>query len=502
MATGSSLIKGVRRTGGRNKSQLEWSSTDSNINFSSKKGSNQGDSDSDFTSFTSSMHGSTSSATSSIDRYSSGMEGRTQRKKTLDKSNSKKRWSFRLSKRSPQSPSLSLPDDRSATTHHPSPVKVSDASPVQKPVLKISRSGSLRSLKIVRSKSKSSSESKGLTADDLRSNRATFSSTLKDSKFPEQVEPQVGIKESEQILPVAQLCPYQHCSLHGHHHHHEPPVKRFSFLKRRSSKDQKGITPKTPATIDKPSGKKPEVKPNPASDDLSGTEKGNPDGWSHIKKAILLRRFITELEKVKNFDPNKNTLLPSMPTSEAETVSLRPQTVVDKKNSDNWMLDYALQKLLCDGDDEQEVKDENLNTEFSSRDADILIRQSVKEILLPEVQEDASLEGKEVSGGESQKQEIPKNWNKLKTLRRSIKDLESSRKLIKQETPRKSVFQKEEEGEQVDLRRQMSRQKTKAEQWMIDYAVQHIVTKLTPARKKRVSMLVEAFEAVIPLPET
>ncbi|KAI3782628.1 hypothetical protein L2E82_12681 [Cichorium intybus] len=781
MATGSSLIKGVRRTGGRNKSQLEWSSTDSNINFSSKKGSNQGDSDSDFTSFTSSMHGSTSSATSSIDRYSSGMEGRTQRKKTLDKSNSKKRWSFRLSKRSPQSPSLSLPDDRSATTNHPSPVKVSDASPVQKPVLKISRSGSLRSLKIVRSKSKSSSESKGLTAEDLRSNRATFSSTLKDSKFPEQVEPQVGVKESEQILPVAQLCPYQHCSLHGHHHHHEPPVKRFSFLKRRSSKDQKGITPKNPATIDKPSGKKTEVKvtkkgsnegskgkknekaigkdadfsiefytktksehvlesssgldeadladimfgvngnhqnevqnhqmddqgtsfiksdgfadvkgkkqssingsqmnmwrliqrhmvsdlvansgseldqqvdkekqscfldaddssetrgfdsddafnlknenrkkfviksvreaiekillpevpdnqlttsevileqkePNPESNDLSGTEKGNPDGWSHIKKAILLRRFITELEKVKNFDPNKNTLLPLVPTSEAETVSLRPQTVVDKKNSDNWMLDYALQKvvselspsqkrkvallvkafesvapklddvkessladekrveefdqktnskidsvtksekekyikmwhmicqhvvsditskvgseLLGDGDDEQEVKDENLNTEFSSRDADILIRQSVNEILLPEVQEDASLETKEVDGGESQKQEIPKNWNKLKTLRRSIKDLESSRKLIKQETPRKSVFQKEEEGEQVDLRRQMSRQKTKAEQWMIDYAVQHIVTKLTPARKKRVSMLVEAFEAVIPLPET
>lgn len=791
MATGSSLIKGVRRTGGRNKSQLDWSSTNSNINFSSGKGSNQGDSDSDFTSFTSSMHGSTSSATSSIDRYSSGMEGRTQRKKTLDKSNSKKRWSFRPSKRSPQSPSLSLPDDRSANTHHPSPVKVSDASPVQKPVLKISRSGSLRSLKIVRSKSKSSSESKGLTAEDLRSNRATFSSTLKDSKFPEQVEPQVGIKESEQILPVAQLCPYQHCSLHGHHHHHEPPVKRFSFLKRRSSKDQKGITPKTPATIDKPSGrsgKKPEVKvtkkgsnedskgkknekairkdadfsiefysktksehvlesssglddadladimfgvngnnqnevqnpqmddqdtsiinidkrnensdgladvkakkqgsingsqmnmwrliqrhmvsdlvaesgseldqqvvnekqsctidandssetrgfdsddalnpknenrnnfvinsvreaiekillpevpdnrlttsevileqkePNPESNDLSVTEKGNPDDWSHIKKAILLRRFITELEKVKNFDPNKNTLLPLVPTSEAETVSLRPQTVVDKKNSDNWMLDYALQKvvselspsqkrkvallvkafesvapklddvkessladekgveefdqktnskidsatksekekyikmwhmicqhvvsditskvgseLLGDGDDEQEVKDENLNTEFSSRDADILIRQSVNEILLPEVQEDASLETKEVDGGESQKQEIPKNWNKLKTLRRSIKDLESSRKLIKQETPRKSVFQKEEEGEQVDLRRQMSRQKTKAEQWMIDYAVQHIVTKLTPARKKRVSMLVEAFEAVIPLPET
>ncbi|CAI9297665.1 unnamed protein product [Lactuca saligna] len=762
----------------RNKSQLEWPSPDSKITFSSRKGSNQGDSDSDLTLFTSSMHGSTSSATSSIDRYSSGMEGKTQRKKTLDKSSSKKRWSFRFSKRSPQPPSLILPDDSSATTRHPSPVKVSDEPPVRKPkpVLKITRSGSLRSLKIVRSKSKSSSESKGPAAEDLRSNRATFSSILKDSKFPEQVEPQVGIKDSEEILPVAKLCPYQHCSLHGHHHHHEPPAKRFSFLKRRSSKDQKGVNPKTPATVDKPFGKKTEVKvtkkgsnegskgnkiekpigkdadfsiefyaktrtehvpesssglvdadlanmmfgvngnnqkevqnlriddqdssivnidkkhgsingnqmnmwrliqrhmvsdsdlvaesgckldqqvdkekqscnaadamnqeyenrkmfvikivreaiqrvllpgaddqsitsevisekdhqkePNPGADDLiSGTQKGKPDGWSHIKKVILLRRFITELEKVKRFDPN-----PLLPKSEAETVSLTPQTVGYKKNSDDWILDYALQQavselspsqkrkvallvkafesvapklddskdssltdengdykdfdeqgvtefdsavksekekyinmwhmiyqhvvtditskvgseLLHGDDDEQEVKDQSINNEFSPRVADMLIRQSVNEILLPEVEEDASLslERKDVDidididGGESQTQQIiPKNWNKLRTLRRSIKDLESSRKLklkLKSETPRQSAFHKEEEEEreQVDLRRQKSHQKTKAEQWMIDYAVQHIVTKLTPARKKRVSMLVEAFEAVIPLPET
>ncbi|XP_023741140.1 calmodulin binding protein PICBP [Lactuca sativa] len=780
MATVSSLTKGVRRTGARNKSQLEWPSPDSNTNFSSRKGSNQGDSDSDITLFTSSMHGSTSTgATSSIDRYSSGMEGKTQRKKTLDKSSSKKRWSFRFSKRSPQPPSLSLPDDSSATTRHPSPVKVTDEPPVRKPkpVLKITRSGSLRSLKIVRSKSKSSSESKGPTVEDLRSNRATFSSILKDSKFAEQVEPQVGVKEYEEILPVAKLCPYQHCSLHGHHHHHEPPGKRFSFLKRRSSKDQKGVNPKTPTTVDKPSGKKTEVKvtkkgsnlgskgkkiekpigkdadfsiefyaktrtehvpesssglddadlanmmfgvngnnqkevqnlriddqessivnidkkqgsinrnqmnmwrliqrrmvsdsdlvaesgceleqqvdkeqrscnaadamnqeyenrkmfvikivreaiqkvllpevpdqsitnisvrdhqkePNPGADELmSGTQKGKPDGWSHIKKVTLLRRFITELEKVKRFNPN-----PLVPKSAAETVSLRPQTVGDKKISDDWMLDYALQQAVSelspsqkrkvalivkgfesvapklddskdssltdengdykdsdeqgvtefdsamksekekyinmwhmiyqhvvtditskvgsellhggddDDDDEQEVKDQSINNEFSPRVADMLIRQSVNEILLPEVEEDASLslERKDVDvdidididGGESQTQQIiPKNWNKLRTLRRSIKDLESSRKL-KPETPRQSAFHKEEEQEereQVDLRRQKSHQKTKAEQWMIDYAVQHIVTKLTPARKKRVSMLVEAFEAVIPLPET
>ncbi|KAL4556903.1 hypothetical protein LXL04_035069 [Taraxacum kok-saghyz] len=103
MATVSSLTRsnGVRRTGGRNKSPFESPSPDSYINSSAKKGSNQGDSDSNFTGFTSSMHDSTSSATSSIDGYSNGKELRIQRKKPLEKSNSKKRWSSRLSKRNP-----------------------------------------------------------------------------------------------------------------------------------------------------------------------------------------------------------------------------------------------------------------------------------------------------------------------------------------------------------------------------------------------------------------
>ena len=57
------------------------------------------------------------------------------------------------------------------------------------------------------------------------------------------------------------------------------------------------------------------------------------------------------------------------------------------------------------------------------------------------------------------------------------------------------------EEEKVNLKQQMTDERKKAEQWMLDYAVQHIVTKLTPARKRRVAMLVEAFEAVVPLPE-
>ncbi|KAK3004467.1 hypothetical protein RJ639_018180 [Escallonia herrerae] len=100
-------------------------------------------------------------------------------------------------------------------------------------------------------------------------------------------------------------------------------------------------------------------------------------------------------------------------------------------------------------------------------------------------------------------QQKSKNWNKLKKLillKRSIKALETFRKLNSR-PPEQLPLARDPEAEKVDLRRQMMDERKKAEQWMLDYAVQHIVTKLTPARKRRVAMLVEAFEAVVPLPE-
>ncbi|WOG98052.1 hypothetical protein DCAR_0417393 [Daucus carota subsp. sativus] len=100
-------------------------------------------------------------------------------------------------------------------------------------------------------------------------------------------------------------------------------------------------------------------------------------------------------------------------------------------------------------------------------------------------------------------QQKSKNWSKLKKLillKRSIKALENFRKL-KPKPSQHMPLTSDPEEEKVNLKQQMTDERKKAEQWMLDYAVQHIVTKLTPARKRRVAMLVEAFEAVVPLPE-
>ncbi|MCD7459287.1 hypothetical protein HAX54_040546 [Datura stramonium] len=96
-----------------------------------------------------------------------------------------------------------------------------------------------------------------------------------------------------------------------------------------------------------------------------------------------------------------------------------------------------------------------------------------------------------------------KNWSKLKKLillKRSIKALERARK-FNPRAPQLLPLTPDQEPEKVDLRHQMTDERKKAEKWMLDYAMQNIVTTLTPARKRRVAMLVEAFEAVVPLPE-
>nr|XP_043610567.1 calmodulin binding protein PICBP-like [Erigeron canadensis]XP_043610568.1 calmodulin binding protein PICBP-like [Erigeron canadensis] len=844
----------------KKKLQLDYLSPESSLT--------QVDSDSESTSASSSMQSSVSSATSSIDHGSSNVNDGTQQKKTLNNSFSKKFatfGSFMSYRRRTQSKlsqtSIKLSDDGSTTSPQSSSIEVSDESSnyVEKPMPKFTRNGSLRSVKILRSKSKNKSTLKSKKSSikknseasgESHSERATFSSILKDSKFPEQLKHQPGPSEPEEVLPIAKLCPYQHCSLHGHHHHHEPPQKRFEYLKRRTTKEQKIIKPKS-QPMDKSSIKKREVKgmkkvsnnddfsiefyAKPRSEPLSShdhddaefadilfgvnsfqeiknevsisnnhdfnefnykkdensngstsvlenkqslkktnqismwhmihqhmvtglaaesgepilqevdeekkaqtkdfddatsqeseirkmfaiklvrdaiekillpevqddqsttseviseqdlsennqnggeittdqketaqvtaaqvratkTEKGTPNRWSYLKKVILLTKFVKELEKVKKFNPKKPRHLPVAPEAENETVSLRRQTTGDKKNSDEWMLDYALQKvvgelaptqkrkvallvkafetvapaqddpqesgsnseiqsvgseskskfqgimqptcvdskagaeikmtppvvpssfaeknkesksdlekekhikmwhmiyqhvakdivtrvgseLLLDGEEStngeeknlQEVEDQterNYRLQFTQSDAFKLVQESVDEILLPDVPDNSSQDTQSVAsdiasdqGDEEEPKKIEKdlvtdenkvvsavtrlqqqksqNWSKLKKLillKRSIKALEGFRQL-KPQTPQREIVKSDREEDKVDLRRQMIDERKKAEQWMLDYAVQHIVTKLTPARKKRVSMLVEAFEAVVPFPE-
>lgn len=54
------------------------------------------------------------------------------------------------------------------------------------------------------------------------------------------------------------------------------------------------------------------------------------------------------------------------------------------------------------------------------------------------------------------------------------------------------------EAEKVDLKHQMMDDRKNAEDWMVDFALRRAVDKLAPDRKRKVALLVEAFETVMP----
>ncbi|KAJ3687942.1 hypothetical protein LUZ61_017106 [Rhynchospora tenuis] len=74
----------------------------------------------------------------------------------------------------------------------------------------------------------------------LNLNRATCSSTLKDSKFPKALDLNTGGTESEGTS-VMRVCPYTYCSLNGHVHEPMPPLKSFLASKRKLIKTQQSM---------------------------------------------------------------------------------------------------------------------------------------------------------------------------------------------------------------------------------------------------------------------
>ncbi|XP_042452819.1 calmodulin binding protein PICBP-like [Zingiber officinale] len=98
----------------------------------------------------------------------------------------------------------------------------------------------------------------------------------------------------------------------------------------------------------------------------------------------------------------------------------------------------------------------------------------------------------------------PKLSNKHMARRRSVKwkkDIEMEvLRLINPRAPRFLPLEPDPADEMVDLRHQQRDERKSSETWMIDNALQKAVRKLTPARSKKVALLVEAFETVMSVP--
>ncbi|KAG4947169.1 hypothetical protein JHK87_043176 [Glycine soja] len=83
------------------------------------------------------------------------------------------------------------------------------------------------------------------------------------------------------------------------------------------------------------------------------------------------------------------------------------------------------------------------------------------------------------------------SWSNLKKvilLRRFIKSLEKVRK-FNPRGPRYLPLEPNSEAEKVNLRHQDMEERKGTEEWMLDYALRQVVSKLTPARKRKVELL-------------
>lgn len=89
------------------------------------------------------------------------------------------------------------------------------------------------------------------------------------------------------------------------------------------------------------------------------------------------------------------------------------------------------------------------------------------------------------------------NWKA--GCKRSIEEFNDPKEFNPRE-PNFLPVEPDPEAEKVDLKHQMMDERKNADEWMLDYAIQKAVNKLAPARKKKVALLVEAFETVMPVP--
>ncbi|XP_012701623.1 uncharacterized protein LOC101768578 isoform X1 [Setaria italica] len=90
--------------------------------------------------------------------------------------------------------------------------------------------------------------------------------------------------------------------------------------------------------------------------------------------------------------------------------------------------------------------------------------------------------------------------NKLSISRRRITSEEGVKQMrpFKPKPPNFLPAETSPEAEKVDLRHQTVDDRRTAEEWMVDFALRKAVKKLARAQKRKVEMLVQAFETVLP----
>ncbi|KAL0911014.1 hypothetical protein M5K25_019113 [Dendrobium thyrsiflorum] len=402
-------------------------------------------------------------------------------------------------------------------------------------------------------------------------NRATFSSTLKDSKFPSALELNHGATEAEGTSKI-RVCPYTYCSLNGHMHEPLPPLKCFISARRKLLKTQRSLKVKGLFSFKSSLLQKEremiddeledEISKNPSDlfVEIYTMPKEETVGEYNYDEISILEEKYHEQYKVEysveamsqfsessdmSFDQNSEVSQDEMDDvmmNFLEYVELdHGRTTAQKdyeedgeiRKSEIKTIDMNWEEEICsfpdnipdnthmsECPDDSESEEQNSHV-FEKEDSDIpeFNSQSIDDDVQKLSSDDIIL-GDEAKNPEKELQEASKetdgnilnvsaiDYNEIDgalssrwniTKKKTTEEFEQ----VKEFNPRPPNFlplEPDPEAEKVDLRHQTMDGRRNSEEWMIDHALQQAVTRLGPARKKKVALLVEAFETVIPLP--
>lgn len=375
--------------------------------------------------------------------------------------------------------------------------------------------------------------------------RATCSSTLKDCKFP------AFLSLNPEGTSAVKVCPYTYCSLNGHHH---PPLKTFlsarrhaiktqrrapivedddDFNKRRITKEEESndffleiysaaenqgvlvegerkeeLAPKivdfyeqdsdgsdmeweigyggSPFRFDYDYGSSNEehTEPDPDADLVINCKEGKDFCFDEV--------LMDEEVSQESVDEEGFCSDAFSSSDDGDSACLYD----DMQNSNTVKTSSPLQvdSMEEEDDDEEEEEEEKKNILFEyNQEYEASLFSDLDQGHLP-IEEAVAVENGEVAETEG----IP-----------LLRSAGSSKKPVQDDdddelgdfNPRAPNFlplEADPEAERVDLRHQDLDERKNSEEWMVDYALRQVVTNLGPARKRKVALLVEAFEKVMP----
>ncbi|CAO1940943.1 unnamed protein product [Urochloa humidicola] len=327
-----------------------------------------------------------------------------------------------------------------------------------------------------------------------RVGRATCSSTLKG--------PGAG---------GAHVCPYGYCSLKGHVHASVAPLSTFVASRRRLIKTQQSMKLKGASPFRKPSngdgffveiragtgGAAPTVGSDATCSDLSAEE---VDAMVRRMEYVMFDNLSCgdgAEGRAKDLGASVDGSCGSSDViSDASSVELLGKMTKHRRGREEAALpdheDEDFGACKSDISEELDAKNErNIpggstgNTpKGSSVDS---ISSALSGISFEDVTSDCS------DAASSQ-------MNKLSIARRRRTSEEGGKQMrpFKPKLPNFLPAETGPEAEKVDLRHLTADERRTAEEWMVDYALRKAVKKLARAQKRKVEMLVQAFETVLP----